>query len=1080
MPTAGDAFLGPGGIPISHSPLERISYFPAAPGPPSIDDLIDAMQAWLGDFLFPAIKQYTGIDLSPFLPFVNNTIDNLQLLFGFLDQDTSTFDKVAAGAYLIENVLQYTGLLATIESLGKLMTGIDGATGGLISQFFNDIRYIIGDPLGLGTGSIIIGSGPGDIPLLAPVVHLVQEVIDALVQGLIGGSGTGYSVVSLLGYLTSLVGDVAGLVSGVAAFVAAVGGGNMAGAGAALAGLVTDLGDISTDLTTFLANTGQATLAALGTVLNALIEFLTEVPAELIAGTLSSSVEIGGRVLEVLVQHLDAAGLYNAAYLTGAVNTGVTIAGNAISTLFSGSGILASQLTGAVNTGVTLGGTALGTLATSWNAAVTDLAALISGILGGGHTVSDLVAYLTAIPGAAISGITAVEQAILDAIANALGHSGTGHTPTDILGYLGAIPGSAISGALNTAVTVSGNAIGTLLGNIGGTGLYNATAGFSNLSTSLLKNLTPTGGNIGQFDASALTGALNTALTIGGQAVSTIFNGSGQFIGVLNSAATGALNTAITISGNALSTVLTNVTLSTGALNAAGLSGALNTAVTFSGTALSTLLGNLNSSGQFAAAQLTGALNTAVTVGGTALSTLSTNWNAAVTNINSLIGGVTGASTVADVATNINLAATNIAQIGTAAQNAAAGIVGSLNTAATQVQTAFSGVLNGIFGGLMGNSVTPTATTQSLATTAMNNVTSNIVGNASALMAIQAQQVQQAALMSVKFNFADYPNGALPSSFTIFPGPNNPGANGSLEIIGGRVVYKQVAGASAFSTQMARYNVTPATTDYQEVSWTTTGDTASAKTFFVRMNAAGTSGIWIDTSQFTVTFRAVVSGVFTILGAITITPGQYKSGAKYTVRIGDLSNLYKFFLYENDTLIGSVTDASHVSQLGALYRYGALSLVDFNTGPLFDQGINSWSFGDQLFLPGAPAAAFVSTSETTTSTTYANLTTTTDTVTATIGSSGMALVQVSSDLQNNTQASRSYMGFAVSGATTVAAVDSYAIGVGIPAAVSDMGQFSGSFLVTGLNPGSNTFKAKYRVSATTGTFKDRRISVIPL
>jgi hypothetical protein len=310
------------------------------------------------------------------------------LLFGFFDQDTSTFDKVAAGAYLIENVLQYTGLLATIEALGKLMTGIDGATGGLISQFFNDIRYIIGDPLGLGTGSVIIGSGPGDIPLLAPVVHLVQEVIDAIVQGLIGGSGTGYSVVNLLGYLTSLVGDVTDLVSGVAAFVAAVGGGNLAGAGAALAGLVTDLGGISTDLTTFLANTGQATLATLGTVLNALIEFLTEVPAELIAGTLSSSVEIGGRVLEVLVQHLDAAGLYDAAYLTGAVNTGVTIAGNAISTLFNGSGILASQLTGAVNTGVTLGGTALGTLATTWNGVVTDLAALIAGILGGGHTCS--------------------------------------------------------------------------------------------------------------------------------------------------------------------------------------------------------------------------------------------------------------------------------------------------------------------------------------------------------------------------------------------------------------------------------------------------------------------------------------------------------------------------------------------------------------------------------------------------------------------------------------------------------------------------------------------------------------------
>lgn len=178
MPTAGDPFLGPGGLPISHSPLERIGYFPNRPQSPDIDDLIDAVQQWVADFLFPAIKRYTGIDLSPFLPIINNVVDNLQLLFGFLDQDKSTFDKVAAGAYLIENVLQYTGLLATIESLGKLMTGIDNASGGLISQFFNDIRYIIGDPLGLGTGTIIIGSSPFDIPLLAPITELVQQLID--------------------------------------------------------------------------------------------------------------------------------------------------------------------------------------------------------------------------------------------------------------------------------------------------------------------------------------------------------------------------------------------------------------------------------------------------------------------------------------------------------------------------------------------------------------------------------------------------------------------------------------------------------------------------------------------------------------------------------------------------------------------------------------------------------------------------------------------------------------------------------------------------------------------------------------
>ncbi len=140
---------------------------------------------------------------------------------------------------------------------------------------------------------------------------------------------------------------------------------------------------------------------------------------------------------------------------------------------------------------------------------------------------------------------------------------------------------------------------------------------------------------------------------------------------------------------------------------------------------------------------ISGALNAAVTLGGVTLSTLSTNWNAAVTNVNSLISGVSGASTATDVATNINLAATNIAQIGTAAQNAAAGVVGSLNTAATQVQTAFSGILNGLFGGLIGMSA-PSGVSQAQAGVALQGVTTNVIGTSTALMAIRKQEAVKA------------------------------------------------------------------------------------------------------------------------------------------------------------------------------------------------------------------------------------------------------------------------------------------------------------------------------------------------
>ncbi|MDP7729486.1 hypothetical protein [Mycobacterium sp. TY813] len=385
MPNAFDPTVG-SGIPLSHNPLQRINVVPPKIGPPDLNDLIDAMQAWISDLLFPSIKRYTGIDLTPFLPLLNNVIDNLQVLFGFLDQDASTFDKVAAGAYLIENVLQYTGLLATIESLGKLMTGIDNATGGQISQFFNDIRYIIGDPLGLGTGTVIIGSSPFDIPLLAPVTELVQNLIDAIVNAL-GYPGSGYNPANVLSYLGSVVGDVSTLVSGVAAFVGAVGGGNMAGAGAALAGVANDLTDLLTTLETFLSATGQATWAALGPIINQLIDLLTTVPAELISGTLTGAVKIGGRAIDVLVQHLNAAGQYDAAYLLGELGDAVTVGGQGIASVVTDVfnriqavlDAIANAL-GHIGTGHLPGDVQgyLTTLAGSWNSAVSDVAALLT------------------------------------------------------------------------------------------------------------------------------------------------------------------------------------------------------------------------------------------------------------------------------------------------------------------------------------------------------------------------------------------------------------------------------------------------------------------------------------------------------------------------------------------------------------------------------------------------------------------------------------------------------------------------------------------------------------------------------
>jgi len=48
-------------------------------------------------------------------------------------------------------------------------------------------------------------------------------------------------------------------------------------------------------------------------------------------------------------------------------------------------------------------------------------------------------------------------------------------------------------------------------------------------------------------------------------------------------------------------------------------------------------------------------------------------------------------------------------------------------------------------------------------------------------------------------------------------------------------------------------------------------------------------------------------------------------------------------------------------------------------------------------------------------------------------------------------------------------------GVNKPAA-----RMSAGYIITGLTAGSNVFTAKYRVSANTGTFQNRNISVIDM
>jgi hypothetical protein len=121
--------------------------------------------------------------------------------------------------------------------------------------------------------------------------------------------------------------------------------------------------------------------------------------------------------------------------------------------------------------------------------------------------------------------------------------------------------------------------------------------------------------------------------------------------------------------------------------------------------------------------------------------------------------------------------------------------------------------------------------------------------------------------------------------------------------------------------------------------------------------------------------------------------------------------------------------------------------------------------------------AFTAATETTTNTSYVDLTTTGPQVTSTTGT--QAIVIFSAHMWNDTAGSRSYMSFAVSGASTVSAGDAVSYAHDISSAGRIIGA-SRVIMQTGLTSGSNTFTAKYRVGANTGTWAQRNMIIIPL
>jgi hypothetical protein len=136
------------------------------------------------------------------------------------------------------------------------------------------------------------------------------------------------------------------------------------------------------------------------------------------------------------------------------------------------------------------------------------------------------------------------------------------------------------------------------------------------------------------------------------------------------------------------------------------------------------------------------------------------------------------------------------------------------------------------------------------------------------------------------------------------------------------------------------------------------------------------------------------------------------------------------------------------------------------------------STGPNSIAVRTPATASITTLENSTSTSYADIPGGTVGPQVTVTTGANALVLLACKMLVSAANNNAYMGFLVSGATTQGAFDSGAVSAGLTSALA-FTNMSLCFMVTGLTPGSNTFKCQYRVDGATGGFSARKITVIP-
>jgi hypothetical protein len=258
---------------------------------------------------------------------------------------------------------------------------------------------------------------------------------------------------------------------------------------------------------------------------------------------------------------------------------------------------------------------------------------------------------------------------------------------------------------------------------------------------------------------------------------------------------------------------------------------------------------------------------------------------------------------------------------------------------------------------------------------------------------------------------------------------------------------------------------------------------------FVKWFATGTTSAPV----FNVSLGCVVAGVehvFTTFTESTAATAQalINASVNNNISLEATADAIQFTYPQGASTVNAsiaFSDTSGVSQIGATFRNAGFgtdeSPVVFPASfAFFDSGPTVGPQASPIITPQTSVSANPTGAQTTTSTTFAKLPTTTDQVTVNIGPSGIALVFLTCSTNNSGAGQANYVGFSMSGENTAAASFSQALEYQCFSASTSSGAPNGMFPVTGLTPGATTFEMEYAVTGGTGTFWNRRIFVLPI